>query len=75
MVGTAYISNTLPPCSDDTEGCPTASLISTTSTLSMASDGIPIVDKSSEGEDGGEPQYEWNKEGEREIPEERGEKE
>jgi len=44
-----------------------SSLTSTTSTISVASDGIPIMDKSQQD---GDPQYEWNDEGEREIPEE-----
>jgi len=46
-----------------------SSLTSTTSTISVASDGIPIVDKSPEEEDG-QLQYEWNSEGEKPIPEE-----
>jgi len=53
--------------SDNNHGA-TDSLTSTTSTLSVASDGIPIK---SQNEDNPEEQYEWNSEGEREIPEDR----
>jgi len=53
--------------SDNNQGA-TDSLTSTTSTLSVASDGIPIK---SQNEDNPEEQYEWNSEGEREIPEDR----
>jgi len=52
---------------DNNQGA-TDSLTSTTSTLSVASDGIPIK---SQNEDNPEEQYEWNSEGEREIPEDR----
>jgi len=45
------------------------SLSSTTSTVSVASDGIQILDKRTQ-HDEDQPQYEWNSEGERAIPEE-----
>ena len=50
----------------------TDSLTSTTSTQSVISDGIPIKSQGEDEEDEvvGE-QYEWNSEGEREIPEDR----
>jgi len=44
------------------------SLTSTISTISVASDGIPIK---SQNDENPEEQYEWNSEGEREIPEDR----
>eukprot|EP00092_Neocalanus_flemingeri_P032916 GFUD01035798.1.p1 GENE.GFUD01035798.1~~GFUD01035798.1.p1 ORF type:complete len:1214 (-),score=439.26 GFUD01035798.1:620-4261(-) len=52
-----------------------SSLTSTTSTISVASDGIPIqdiqdIEDRSLGAEDGQPQYEWNNEGEKEIPEE-----
>eukprot|EP00092_Neocalanus_flemingeri_P001652 GFUD01001762.1.p1 GENE.GFUD01001762.1~~GFUD01001762.1.p1 ORF type:complete len:1286 (-),score=466.67 GFUD01001762.1:638-4495(-) len=52
-----------------------SSLTSTTSTIYVASDGIPIqdiedIEDRSLGAEDGQPQYEWNNEGEKEIPEE-----
>merc|ERR1719153_416391 len=51
-----------------------SSLSSTTSTTSVASDGIQIVDKTTQNDDD-QPKYEWNSEGERAIPEEETEEE
>ena len=42
-------------------------MTSTTSTISVESDGIPIADKEEKDEIG--QQYQWNQEGEKEIPE------
>jgi len=59
-------------CVPDLDGATHESLTSTISTVSVASDGIPI-----KSEDGGDDddnvgdQYVWNNEGERELPEER----
>jgi len=55
---------------DHVDGGTQESLTSTISTISVASDGIPIKSQDRMDEDTGD-QYDWNTEGEREIPEER----
>ena len=55
---------------DHVDGGTQESLTSTISTVSVASDGIPIKSQDDEEEEAG-AQYDWNSEGEREIPEDR----
>ena len=56
----------------DLDGATHESLTSTISTVSVASDGIPIKSEDGGDDDGNVgDQYVWNNEGERELPEER----
>ena len=55
---------------DHVDGGTQESLTSTISTVSVTSDGIPIKSQDDEDEEAGD-QYDWNTEGEREIPEDR----
>merc|ERR1712079_163761 len=57
---------------EDLDGATHESLTSTISTVSVASDGIPIKSEDGGDDDGNVgDQYVWNNEGERELPEER----